>query len=115
MVDDFNILGKNSVRRWGFVQPNYSAVADRRQADNPPLEAGRSERSQYLRTMADRENLVYQAKLAEQAERYDGKLAAPRAGSPPARVPARGIRAQVQPFTWVGRARDKMAERSLAE
>lgn len=23
--------------------------------------------------MADRENLVYQAKLAEQAERYDGK------------------------------------------
>uniref|UniRef100_A0A3P9PPN1 14-3-3 domain-containing protein n=1 Tax=Poecilia reticulata TaxID=8081 RepID=A0A3P9PPN1_POERE len=25
--------------------------------------------------MADRENLVYQAKLAEQAERYDGKAA----------------------------------------
>jgi len=26
-----------------------------------------------LSTMGDREDLVYQAKLAEQAERYDGK------------------------------------------
>lgn len=27
-----------------------------------------------LLTMANREDLVYQAKLAEQAERYDGKI-----------------------------------------
>lgn len=46
---------------------------NRRAADNPPFAPGRHERSQYPSTMADREENVYKAKLAEQAERYDGK------------------------------------------
>lgn len=61
------------------VQRSNGAVADpppgiNRAADNPAsptgtLRAAPNDPS----AMADRENLVYQAKLAEQAERYDGK------------------------------------------
>lgn len=51
----------------------WSTTRNRRAADNPPFAPGRHEQSQYPSTMAERENLVYQAKLAEQAERYDGK------------------------------------------
>lgn len=68
--------------------------------------------------MAERESFVYKAKLAEQAERYDGKSSELRENARPLpdSVPARGgSAAQVQPFTWIGRTRDKMAELSLAE
>lgn len=49
------------------------ATRNRRAAVNPPFEPGRHERSQSPSAMAEREDNVYQAKLAEQAERYDGK------------------------------------------
>lgn len=38
-----------------------------------PFSPERCDEPFYLSAMADRDNLVYQAKLAEQAERYDGK------------------------------------------
>lgn len=48
-------------------QPDYRPLFPHRDAERSP--------PRYRSTMADRENLVYQAKLAEQAERYDGKAA----------------------------------------
>uniref|UniRef100_A0A087YD39 14-3-3 protein epsilon n=1 Tax=Poecilia formosa TaxID=48698 RepID=A0A087YD39_POEFO len=44
-------------------QPDYRPLFPHRDAERSP--------PRYRSTMADRENLVYQAKLAEQAERYD--------------------------------------------
>lgn len=73
--------------------------------------------------MADRENLVYQAKLAEQAERYDGKapnkvraIADCLAPLPPLSLPAQGAwETQVEQLTWICWVRHKMAELSLAK
>lgn len=74
--------------------------------------------------MAERPDFVFQAKLAEQAERYDGKARMSRGVSNADRpVPffplqsscAGGSETQVNRFTWICWARDKMAEFSPAE
>lgn len=93
-------------------------------ADNPPSAPGRRELSPNPRTMTDRDNNVYHAKLAEQAERYDGKAWMSR-GVSTAECPvpffplqsscAGGSETQVNRFTWICWARDKMAEFSPAE
>lgn len=68
--------------------------------------------------MDTREEIVYKAKLAEQAERYDGKDRASQGVdcrvdwpllSPPFPC-AGGSKAQVTRFTWICWGRDKMAE-----
>lgn len=101
----------------------WSTTRNRRAADNPPFPLGRHEKPQYPSTMADRENLVYQAKLAEQAERYDGKAADRYRWLqtawplfPPLSPCAGGLETQVKQFTWICWVRrDKMAEVSPAE
>lgn len=69
--------------------------------------------------MEERENLVYQAKLAEQAERYDGEAADTSNGhflSASAALlrlsPCAGGSGDAgEAFTWISRVReDKMAE-----
>lgn len=101
----------------------WSTTRNCRAADNPPFPLGRHEKPQYPSTMADRENLVYQAKLAEQAERYDGKAADRYRWLqtawplvPPLSPCAGGLETQVKQFTWICWVRrDKMAEVSPAE
>lgn len=67
--------------------------------------------------MTERSDIVFQAKLAEQAERYDGKARLSQgfdcrmtgALFPPPRC-AGGSKTQVNRFTWICWVRDKMAE-----
>jgi hypothetical protein len=73
--------------------------------------------------MADRENAVYQAKLAEQAERYDGKISNISRSAPPPPVSpslssAGGCEEQQQVRWWLAmdpllsdQPRNKMAEK----
>ncbi|XP_074528114.1 14-3-3 protein epsilon [Halichoeres trimaculatus] len=58
--------------RWVLGSAERQFLIHRQESDhNPPFPPGRQEQSPHSSTMTDREDLVYQAKLAEQAERYD--------------------------------------------
>ena len=58
----------NTLYQYHLKSQIMNIVTHRQHAFQQVEKAGRNER-----TMADREVHVYQAKLAEQAERYDGK------------------------------------------
>lgn len=120
MVDDFNILGKNSVRPVGLRSAELQCscgsppgIADkpiilpfkRDAAKGPSIYAPwQTERISCTRLNWPNKRRDMTVRLSENARLL------------PYSVPAQGgSEAQVQPFTWIGRTRDKMAEVSLAE
>ena len=55
------------------VSGEQSQCRDQSQHSNCEQEASDEDASQHIPIMTDREDKVYKAKLAEQAERYDGE------------------------------------------